>query len=208
MALQNYGVIKGTALQFKLAGRPNQPHLHLLMDANGAKQDIAINVLSMDGSEILYQIRANFTPFNADALKALPVGRHLCEGNDGVAIDYVRSPDLVQKDQMKELAVEELHMHDDVIALLQKAIDEKAPVYQFGQQFSDSRENTFFGFTPDEGGHDCHMDQGNPKGSHDQDNGTYQDGGLFVEWADGTFSALFIAFQSQSWNTDENGDAV
>lgn len=209
MSIQRYGVIKGTPIQFRLAGRQEQPHLHIELDANGSKEDIAVNVLSMDGSEVLYEVRDNFTPSNADALKALRIGATGCHGNDGIAIDYVRTPGLVSKDQMKPLPVEELHMHDAVIDMLQKAIDQKATVYVFGQQFKNGGgKNPFFGFTPDQGGHDCHMNQGNPKGSHDQDNGTYQDGAVFVEWSDGTWSALFIAFQSQSWNTDDNGNAV
>lgn len=207
MSIPNYGVIKGTVLQFKLAGRPQQPHLHLLMSASG-KKDIAINVLSMDGSEVLYAVIAKLTLANADALKALPVGVTHCNGNDGIAIDYVRTPGLISKDQMKPLAVEELHMHDAVIDLLQRAIDQNATVYQFGQIFQNGgKPNPFWQFSPDAGGHDCHMDQGNPQGSHDQDNGTFQDGALFVQWPDGTWSGLFIAFQSQSWDTDDNGDA-
>src|SRR5262249_1194578 len=60
-----------------------------------------------------------------------------------------------------------------------------------------------FAFEPDEGVHDIHMNQGNPPHSHDQDNGVWQDGGLLFEFPDGTFSAVFLAFQTQKWHTDE-----
>jgi uncharacterized protein YukJ len=166
----------------------------------------------MDGSEILYAILHNINPANAQAIKALPAGIKHCNGNDGIAIDYVRTPGLITRDQMQLLPTSELHptsMHDAVTDLLQRAIDEGATFYQFGQLFhTDGHTNPFWGFIPDEGGHDCHMDQGNPRGNHDQDNGIYQDGGILINWADGTWSGLFIAFQSQSWNTDNNGNPV
>jgi uncharacterized protein YukJ len=211
MSIQPYGIIKGTIEEFKLAGRQGQPHLHLLMDAAGAKKDVAVNVISVDQSEVRFAIN-NRTPANADALAGLPAGVKHCNGNDGFALDYIRTPGLISESEMTLLDVAELQptsMHEAVIALVQRAISEKATVYAFGQLFgTPGATNPTFGFEGDAGCHDDHMNQGNPKGNHDRDNGTFQDGCILVQWADGTWSGLFIAFQTQSWNTDDQGNAV
>ena len=211
MSIQNYGIVKGTIQKFKLGGRPAQPHLHLLMDANGQSRDVAVNVISVDGSKVLYAI-ANRTPANAGALTGLPPGIKNCNGDDGFSLDFIRTPGLISESEMQILDPAELQpttMHEAVVALIQRAIDETASVYAFGQLFeTDGAKNPFWGFTPDAGCHDIHMDQGNPKGNHDSDNGIWQDGALLIEWKDGTWSGLFIAFQSQSWKTDDNGNAV
>ncbi len=52
------------------------------------------------------------------------------------------------------------------------------------------------------------MNQGNPlDGPFAQDNGTSQDGALMAFFpSEQRWLAVFIAFQSQSWTTDDNGD--
>jgi uncharacterized protein YukJ len=53
------------------------------------------------------------------------------------------------------------------------------------------------------------MNQGNPPGSYEQDNGIWQDGMLVFELpASNTWAAIFIAFQTESWSTDNNGNPV
>ena len=49
--------------------------------------------------------------------------------------------------------------------------------------------------------HDIHMNQGNDK-SHAGDDGVYQDGCLIFQYPDGKYRAFFMAFQSQSFHTD------
>jgi uncharacterized protein YukJ len=43
---------------------------------------------------------------------------------------------------------------------------------------------------------------------NEQDNGIWQDGAVFVNLPSlqDTWIAVFIAFQAQSWKTDDNGD--
>ena len=57
------------------------------------------------------------------------------------------------------------------------------------------------------------MNQGNPAaGGHAGDNGTWQDGAIFLNMRSATgetgWTAIFIAFQTESWATDDNGDPV
>ena len=58
-----------------------------------------------------------------------------------------------------------------------------------------------------DGIHDIHMNQGNPKGNHGGDNGVWQDGALLIHLpSKETWTAVFIAFQTESWSTDSAGN--
>jgi len=72
--------------------------------------------------------------------------------------------------------------------------DRKVIVYGFG-----------FLFQPQEDGlHETHMNQGNPRGRHWKENGAFQDGAVIVE-RNGSFAAFFTAFQTQYLPTDARG---
>jgi uncharacterized protein YukJ len=65
-----------------------------------------------------------------------------------------------------------------------------------------------FLFLPKKDGlHETHMNQGNPRGPHYQENGAFQDGAVIVQRADG-FAAMFTAFQTQYLPTNAAGDPV
>jgi uncharacterized protein YukJ len=65
-----------------------------------------------------------------------------------------------------------------------------------------------FLFVPEQDGlHETHMNQGNPKGRHWKENGAFQDGAVIVERVGG-FQALFTAFQTQCVPTDARGFPV
>jgi uncharacterized protein YukJ len=60
-----------------------------------------------------------------------------------------------------------------------------------------------FGFLPGNGVHDIRMNQGNSQRFR-QDDGVWQDGGLLLHYpAQGQWVAIFLAFQSQAWHTDD-----
>jgi hypothetical protein len=61
-----------------------------------------------------------------------------------------------------------------------------------------------FGFIPANGVHDIHMNQGNT-GQFARDNGVRQDGALLLHFpAQFRWVAIFLAFQSQSFHTDDS----
>ena len=98
-------------------------------------------------------------------------------------------------------------LEDAIVSLIQAAIKAgDATLYAFGSAFADS--GTVDGI------HDIHMNQGNPaSGGHAGDNGIWQDGALFVELpgkggAALSWTAVFIAFQTESWTTDNQGDPL
>ncbi|MDE1994392.1 MAG: DUF2278 family protein, partial [Rhizobiaceae bacterium] len=85
-------------------------------------------------------------------------------------------------------------------------------VYALGQAWGPepNKQDQYFHFLPGRGIHDIHMNQGNPPGDYDKDNGTWQDGGLFFHFPDQNhWVAIFLKFQTQGWHTDDKtGDIL
>ncbi|HET8938392.1 MAG TPA: DUF2278 family protein [Polyangiales bacterium] len=209
--MKNYGVLKGKAKQLE-RDSDSDPHSELLMEANGTKYRVAINVRSSRGPTeqrlVEYLIVDNLRSALVDAARALPLGfTDLRDGaTHSAAIDYIRS-NLFRAESFKALIHEQTGPDNDLFekveALLTRAIDDQsAIVYAFGESWGpETAADQYFGFTPGNGIHDIHMNQGNPPGG---DNDVFQDGALFVEFPGAaSTSGLFIKFQSQSWHTDE-----
>src|SRR6185503_559346 len=85
----------------------------------------------------------------------------------------------------------------------------------FGERWGPEaqKKDKYFGFLPGNGIHDIHMNQGNV-GQFTSDDGVWQDGALMIHVpatlaADGStlspeqWVAVFLAFQSQAWHTDD-----
>jgi hypothetical protein len=89
--------------------------------------------------------------------------------------------------------------------------DPAARVYAFGQRWGPeaATRDKVFGFLPGNGVHDIHMNQGNSQQFRDDD-GVWQDGGLLLHYpAQDQWVAIFLAFQSQAWHTDDQtGHAI
>lgn len=134
------------------------------------------------------------------------------EANRDIALDYVRG-NLFDPREMKPLPHEitgpDNDLNDFIETYMKKAQDEKAPVYIFGSKFGpEQAADKIFGFTPTNGMHNIHMNQGNAMDTRwKKDNGSWHDGGILIQFAD-QWAAVFLAFLSQSWCTDENGNPV
>jgi hypothetical protein len=77
--------------------------------------------------------------------------------------------------------------------------------YAFGQSWGPepTTPDKVFGFRPGNGVHDIHMNQGN-SGAFKGDDGVWQDGGLLLHLTgENRWVAVFLAFQSQAWHTDD-----
>ena len=215
MSIPNYSVLKGTPVGPGSVSGEN-PHYRFSLSAGNSNSEIEVdvNVQSEDGSEILYLIARNFTAPNEAGLTALTPGlNQLSSTLANLRLDYVRTKvngaAMVQKPQMEKLALgggsgggSRGPLHDAVADLLNQALaDPNGTIYAFGSAYADSDGVT--------GIHDIHMNQGNPANSFGKDNGTWQDGALFIELpGQQTWSAIFIAFQTESWNTDDNGNPL
>ncbi len=208
MPIANYSVLKGRPTAGKVVVGASK-HYQITVVANGMTFTVAVNIQSMDGSEVLYAIEKGFTPPDAGGLAGLNGGvTPLQSAPGGLALDFVREQiagmPMVTRAQMTLLPketvdrVRALALENAVVALLDAAVaDGSATVYAFGSAFSDN------GVV--DGIHDIHMNQGNSANNHGGDNGVWQDGGLFLEMQGG-FTAVFIAFQTESWVTDGAGD--
>lgn len=226
MPIANYSVLKAQPTAGKVVSG-SSAHYQITAKADRT-YTIAVNIESVDGSEVLYAIEKNFTPPNLAGLQALHAGMtSLPRQPGGLALDFVRETiagkpmvtraqmTLLPKAQSKEQflhdaaraggSAETLKAHalqNAVVQLLNQAVaDPKATVYAFGSAFADKGVI--------DGIHDIHMNQGNPANNHGSDNGIWQDGALFLNLpSQGTWTAVFIAFQTESWKTDSSGNPV
>ena len=216
MPIASYSILEGRPTAGKVV-QGNSPHYQITVQATGGPFTVAVNIQSTDGSEVLYAILNNFTPPDPTGLAALKPGIHTLPSKaGGLAIDYVRStvagkpmitlaqmsllPENVSLTPQAEVNANPLL--NAVDTLLNQAVAAKnAVVYAFGSAYSDGGKV--------DGIHDIHMNQGNPLNSFGQDNGVWQDGGLFIYLpTPKTWTALFIAFQTESWDTDSSGNPV
>jgi uncharacterized protein YukJ len=209
MPIPQYSVLRATPRSGKLSS-DRIPHYLIEAEANGSSWQIAVNVESSDGSEVLFYIDENFTPPDAEALDSLAQGATSLAGADAnPAVDYLRSKvnnsPLITREQLTPLPLPG-HSNADqlknaVVQFLNQSVaDPDATVYAWGSRYTDGTL----------GIHNIHMNQGNPvPGSFATDNGIWQDGLLvFSLPASGTYAAVFLAFQDESWDTDENGNPL
>jgi uncharacterized protein YukJ len=212
-------LLKGLPTKAKLFSQNprRRPHYHILVETENQQFDIAVNIASedphVDDVRVLYAIKRNITPPQSDALLKLNNGMYNLPSHGINGIDFV-SDHLVTKEEMKPLPLfdrsapiedqgseEVKQLIDDVVA------DPNAVVFAFGHRYDQqSSRNAAWGFSPDDGIHNIHMNQGNYRGNHDDENGRGEDGALFIYFPDtNVWHAVYIAFQTQSFNNDSNG---
>jgi uncharacterized protein YukJ len=212
MPLNSYGVLVGHAMGRRREGADTDtPHYQIHMTAGGQDFRIAVNVKSQSApSELLYLLDDGFTHPATEDLAALSPGwAALPSAAGGASLDYIRG-NLFDVGGMRPLPGELPGEHNDLADLLDlwilRAIDDpSALLYAFGERWGPEPDvpDKVFGFTPGNGVHDIHMNQGN-SARFRGDDGVWQDGGLLLHFS-GTprWVALFLAFQSQSWHTDD-----
>lgn len=223
MALKQYGVLKGKAIN-KIIGQGSSPHyeVHLIDDTTDYR--IAVNVKSnLAPSELLYLVIDDFQHPILDNLGHLDMGfTPLESAPNKMALDFIRG-NLFDPKQMRPLPHNvpgpDNDLNEKIDAYVQRAIgDERASIYAFGERWGPEKgkKDKYFGFKPGNGIHDIHMNQGNV-GDFVKDDGVWQDGGLLFHfpsiekvdvgvgaeiWPE-RWVAVFLAFQSQCWHTDD-----
>ena len=236
MPITKYSVLKGDPTAGKVVSGASA-HYQITVQADRT-YTVAVNIESVDGSEVLYAIQTGFTPPDEAGLEALAAGMTgLPSEPGGLALDFVRSTvngaPMITREEMtplpiasssqqfldealaleqgkplaggdgKNSGVEPMAAHalqNAVVNLLNQAIaDPGGVIYAFGSAYADG------GVT--DGIHDIHMNQGNPMDNHGGDNGVWQDGALFLRLPQqSSWTAVFIAFQTESWTTDAQGN--
>lgn len=209
MGLKNYRLVVGRAMDLA-EDDDESPHLQILLDVDGARHRVAVNARSSQQPHpLLYQRRDPFVHPSIGRLAELRSGVvDLKRDRSDLVLDYVRGG-IVSRADMRVAPYKkdgpDNDLRDYLLPLLGRAIDDPtARVFAFGETWGPEvgKPDKYFGFEPGHGVHDIHMNQGST-GSHKETNGPNQDGALYVHFgADDRWIAVFLAFQSQSWETD------
>jgi uncharacterized protein YukJ len=213
MALSKYGVLKGTVTGHKRDA--DDDHYQILVSAGNTVYRIAVNVKSSAPnapSTLLFLSQSKLQEVFAQGLRALNPGyTKLPSKSGGLGLDYVRNQ-WFKPNAMKEVPPDapgvDNDLKDKVETAVLKAVEQAGSfVYAFGEKWGPEkdRKDQYFKFLPGNGIHDIHMNQGNG-GKYKKDNGAYQDGGLVFQYPDGKWQVFFFAFQSQTFDTDEQGN--
>lgn len=176
---------------------PHSPHYTIYVTDNERSYRVPVNVQSVDGSQVLYYHDTDFDAPVISKLELLGTGLlNIQSGENGITLDYVRGG-YVTKSDMKPLPATAEGNDNDLQDIIHKLIlktksqrEHGAKIFVFGEQFPG-------------GMHDIHMNQGN-EDPWKHDNGVWQDGGLIFYFPfEDQYHALFFAFQTQSWRTDD-----
>jgi uncharacterized protein YukJ len=216
MPLKSYGVLKGKAIEVRL-GAGNSPHYQVRIIDDTTDYRIAINVKSaVSPSEVEYLIVEHFQHPILDVIDPLPRGfTKLARTPTSGALDFIRG-NLFDRTLMRPLPHDvpgfDNDLNEKIDRVMQRAVaDEASLVYAFGERWGPeaTKKDKYFGFLPGNGIHDIHMNQGNVA-QFKNDDGVYQDGGLFIHFPDQQeWIAVFLRFQSQAWHTDDTtGHAI
>ncbi|NVB42936.1 YukJ family protein [Pseudenhygromyxa sp. WMMC2535] len=224
MPIERYGVLKARPI----AGRPGRgrtPHYQIHAVDRGEDYRVAINVRSKPWpSELLYFVDDRFEHPLLDGLRNLSMGfsgQH--QGHGSLAVDYVRG-NLFERRHMRALPHDVPGPDNDLNELIDLWVgralrDEDALLFAFGERFGpDAEPDPHFGFRPATGIHRVHMNQGSASAYAESD-GPWQDGALLLYFPPvrgggrvlvrERWVAVFLAFQSQAWHTDDrSGRAV
>ncbi len=211
MPLKNYQLIVGKPIDWALDD-DDSPHVEVLLDVAGEKFRAAINVRSKIPPHTLLFKR--LTPFDhtlTTSLAPLDAGVYDLKGDHAnLALDYVRNG-IVHRDDMEELPYSidgpNNDLKDKLVPAVEAAIaSSNSSFYFFGETWGPEvgRPDKYFHFTPGRGIHDIHMNQGS-QGSFAWTNDINQDGALIIR-QDDVWTAIFLAFSTQSWTTDEQGN--
>jgi uncharacterized protein YukJ len=220
MSNSSYAVLKSKPLQGvpwnynasapskKLKYSHASPHYHIVAQAGQQEYTIVVNIESRDQSTpmVLYYIDENYQNAILDKLvNGFNSGSFMLHPESlpsDIALDYVRGNlfDHTKMQTEQYLPDGEDSLNTIIDGYVQAAIKGDCDMYAFGMEFADNLQNM--------GVHDIHMNQGN-EAKYASDDGIYQDGGLFIhDLVEDKWIAMFFAFQSQSFDTDENGHRI
>jgi len=159
---------------------------------------------------VLYYVDEHFSHPITTALTELtePGFTALPATPGGLALDYIRG-NLLDTAQMIPLPVSASGPDNDLNEKLERHVqqalaEEDAMIYAFGEPWGpESQADRYFGFQPGHGIHDIHMNQGNTERFAGQ-GGVWQDGGLLLHFpSEDRWVGIFLAFQSQTFHTDD-----
>jgi uncharacterized protein YukJ len=208
MSITGYGVLVGRVVDGKAEPGQQTPHYQVQVRAAAVDYRIAVNVRSAQNPpDLLYVADEMFThPLLADLVGLADGFTAVPSQPGGLALDYIRG-NLFDRAAMRPLPANTPGPDNDLSDRIEHFIsraeaDPAARIYAFGQGWGPetSVPDKIFGFTPGNGVHDIHMNQGN-SGRFVGDDGVWQDGGLLLHFPNqAQWVGIFLAFQSQAWH--------
>ncbi|MBW3632949.1 MAG: YukJ family protein [Chloroflexi bacterium] len=219
MKIRQYCVLTGRVIDRQRETWGKSPHYQILLDAGGQRFRIAVNTRSGTSenrvSELLYFADDDFRHEIIERLAGVADGDRVIQSRPGgLALDYQRGG-MFDRREMQRIPSSRRGPRNDLVDELDFRVDRlmanaTSRLHAYGTRWGPEPRtpDQVFGFTPGNGIHDVHMNQGN-RDEHREDNSVWADGGLiFHEPGQKRWSAIFLAFQTQSWQTDENGNPL
>jgi uncharacterized protein YukJ len=215
---RRYGVFSGRVLERKAETSGYSPHYYILVEGAGERYRVAVNTRSGTShhrhAELLYLADNDFRGAATEHLVGVEGGfQEISSRHGGLALDYQRGG-MFDRRAMRRIPANVPGPNNDLIDVLDERVrravaDPAIRLHAYGTRWGPEEAPDFvFGFTPGNGIHDVHMNQGN-RDEHWRDNRTWADGALlFHDPGRDRWSALFLAFQTQSWHTNDRGDPV
>ena len=209
MPIPHYGVLKARPIDRRL-GAGQTPHYQIRAVAGTEHFRVAINVKSRQSpSELLYLVNERFEHPVTDFLAGIEEGFHELDRTPlSGALDFIRG-NLFDPFKMVPLPHDvpgpDNDLNEKFDGLVQRALaDETALIFAYGGPWGPEQQaDRYFGFRPGRGIHEVHMNQGNSQQFRESD-GVWNDGGLIFHFPEQQqWVAVFTAFQSQSWHTDD-----
>ncbi|RYF57057.1 MAG: DUF2278 family protein, partial [Cytophagaceae bacterium] len=207
MPLTNYHLFVGRYDRGLMA--PDANHFEIKLNTGTEFYRIAVNVRSQDGSMLMTYVDDNYQHELCDRLLASFPENGNFTINDPAkrkqfGLDFLRRNMVGDFNKMVILPNNLPGLDNDLEEKLTAALDKSkadpnARIFAFGEQWPSTRKaDKYFPEINDQGLHDIHMNQGNPRGSFDKDNGVFQDGGLLIYYPSiNRWSAILLAFQTQ-----------
>ncbi|MFN6569584.1 DUF2278 family protein [Dendronalium sp. ChiSLP03b] len=207
--IPNYSVLKGHIVKVD-EDRDSDPHYRIFISDGTKTYKAAINVGStskvlaeklpgIPPSYLLVKLDLNYqNPILAELVKLSFGFTSIEKKPNTVALDYIRK-NLFDPAEMEIIPTTKDGANNDIFdslsGIVEKNINNKnVEVYVFGSKFTQGEI----------GIHDVHMNQGSLDKKFKKDDGVYQDGGLFFHFKQqNKWIAMFSAFQSQCWHTDD-----
>ncbi|MDH4229368.1 MAG: DUF2278 family protein [Nitrospirota bacterium] len=214
MPLENYGALRGTITGHKRArGHHGHYQIHISAGPERAREHfrVALNVRSRrPPSELLFLLDDNFDHPLLDHLVGMRSGfTPIRPVPDSAALDYIRG-NLFNPAGMRRIPHDVPGPDNDLndrldYWLTRTRADPRGEAWVLGERWGPEphARDRHFRFHPASGMHNVHMNQGNDP-RYQTDDGPWQDGALLLHLPDeGRWVAGFLAFQSQSWHTDD-----
>ncbi|WP_433794454.1 DUF2278 family protein [Actinoplanes sp. CA-252034] len=209
MPLKRYGVLRAAVIDRRIETN-DTTHYQIHLRASGVDYRAAVDVRSQQSPPgLLYLGIDHFDHPILERVRGLPDGFTDIESRvGGAAIDFIRG-NLFDRASMRPVPTARPGPENDLGGFLDHFVrralgDLDARAYVFGEVCEpEAKSDRVFGFRPGNGIHDVHMNQGN-RGRFAGDDGVWQDGALLLHFpAADDWVAVFLAFQSQVWHTDD-----